>query len=273
MRSCPACENRSDRLAALWPAPGVATVEVRGGAGLLLVVAKLMQGHLEDTLACLAAQPSPCGDAPPPCCWLPRASVGELPRPCPRGGAGGIVPAGHRTRLRSDGCQTVSVFGLILGQPDKAKTLCHIVKRSLDSQPAQVTLPAGEEATFMALPAGGQGSALEAVMGVWVERQVEIHGRYQINLSTTALAAVLCADCPALDQILVSCIPAPTHCNAGRTLASATRGLSTRATDIICSALPQAQLHYCCGHNCVKSHLILDRLQIVSVSRDLVRAL
>ena len=52
--------------------------------------------------------------------------------------------------------------------------------------------------------AGGRGNALEAVMGIWIERQLEFVGRYRINLATTALVQLLASRHPALMALQVS---------------------------------------------------------------------
>lgn len=38
---------------------------------------------------------------------------------------------------------------------------------------------------------GEAGNALETVMRIWTERQIELRGVYEINLTSTALAALL----------------------------------------------------------------------------------
>ena len=49
--------------------------------------------------------------------------------------------------------------------------------------------------------AGGQGgNALEMVMRIWTERQIELRGVYEINLTSTALAALLASGHPALAE-------------------------------------------------------------------------
>ncbi len=55
--------------------------------------------------------------------------------------------------------------------------------------------------------AGGRGNALEAVMGVWIERQLEFVGRYRINLATTALVQLLASRHPALMALQVPLLP------------------------------------------------------------------
>ncbi|KAL0051329.1 hypothetical protein WJX82_005781 [Trebouxia sp. C0006] len=50
---------------------------------------------------------------------------------------------------------------------------------------------------------GGRGNALEAVMGIWIERQLEFVGRYRINLATTALVQLLASRHPALMTLQV----------------------------------------------------------------------
>ena len=51
--------------------------------------------------------------------------------------------------------------------------------------------------------AGGRGNALEAVMGIWIERQLEFVGRYRIKLATTALVQLLASRHPALMTLQV----------------------------------------------------------------------
>ena len=56
--------------------------------------------------------------------------------------------------------------------------------------------------------AEGDRTALGTVMRVWTERQIELRGVYNINLTGTALALVLSSKHPALDEIqarLLSC--------------------------------------------------------------------
>ena len=55
--------------------------------------------------------------------------------------------------------------------------------------------------------AGGSGNALEVVMGIWIERQLEFVGSYRINLATTALVQLLACRHPALMALQVL----PTH--------------------------------------------------------------
>ncbi|KAL3142974.1 hypothetical protein ABBQ38_003256 [Trebouxia sp. C0009 RCD-2024] len=50
---------------------------------------------------------------------------------------------------------------------------------------------------------GGQGNALEVVMGIWIERQLEFMGAYRINLATTALVQMLASRHPALMSLQV----------------------------------------------------------------------
>ncbi|KAL3138300.1 hypothetical protein ABBQ32_006113 [Trebouxia sp. C0010 RCD-2024] len=50
---------------------------------------------------------------------------------------------------------------------------------------------------------GGQGNALEVVMGIWIERQLEFMGTYRINLATTALVQMLASRHPALMSLQV----------------------------------------------------------------------
>lgn len=54
---------------------------------------------------------------------------------------------------------------------------------------------------------GAGGSALALVMGVWTERQPELRGFYQINLTATALALLLASGHPALSEIQASMGP------------------------------------------------------------------
>ena len=50
--------------------------------------------------------------------------------------------------------------------------------------------------------AGGQaGTALGTVMRVWLERQIELRGFYNINLTSTALALALASRHPALAEV------------------------------------------------------------------------
>ena len=49
--------------------------------------------------------------------------------------------------------------------------------------------------------APGGGSALEAVMRVWTERQGELRGHYEINLAATALLQLLALRHPALAAV------------------------------------------------------------------------
>ena len=44
------------------------------------------------------------------------------------------------------------------------------------------------------------GNALETVMRIWTERQIELRGVYEINLTSTALAALLATGHPALAE-------------------------------------------------------------------------
>ena len=53
------------------------------------------------------------------------------------------------------------------------------------------------------LVAGGTSSALNALLQVWTERQVEIQGSQEIKLSTAALSTLLASRHPALDSIQV----------------------------------------------------------------------
>ena len=46
--------------------------------------------------------------------------------------------------------------------------------------------------------AGGQGSALQLVLGLWTERFLEFQGAYHIKLSVSALALLLATRHPAL---------------------------------------------------------------------------
>lgn len=55
----------------------------------------------------------------------------------------------------------------------------------------------------MQLATGGQGNALEVVMGIWIERQLEFMGAYRINLATTALVQMLASRHPALMSLQV----------------------------------------------------------------------
>ena len=50
---------------------------------------------------------------------------------------------------------------------------------------------------------GGHGNALEVVMGIWIERQLEFMGTYRINLATTALVQMLASHHPALMSLQV----------------------------------------------------------------------
>jgi hypothetical protein len=50
---------------------------------------------------------------------------------------------------------------------------------------------------------GASGSALAVVMHVWTERQIELRGLYNINLTSTALALLLASRHPALAEIQV----------------------------------------------------------------------
>ena len=47
------------------------------------------------------------------------------------------------------------------------------------------------------------GSALGTVVRVWAERQIELRGVYEINLTSTALAALLASGHPALADVQV----------------------------------------------------------------------
>ena len=47
----------------------------------------------------------------------------------------------------------------------------------------------------------GGGSALEAVLRVWTERQGELRGHYQINLAATALLRLLALRHPAVAAV------------------------------------------------------------------------
>jgi len=49
-------------------------------------------------------------------------------------------------------------------------------------------------------PAGG-GSALEAVLRVWMERQGELRGHFEIKLAATALLRLLATRHPALSRV------------------------------------------------------------------------
>ena len=51
--------------------------------------------------------------------------------------------------------------------------------------------------------ASGRGNALEVVMGIWIERQLEFMGTYRINLATTALVQMLASRHPALMSLQV----------------------------------------------------------------------
>ena len=51
--------------------------------------------------------------------------------------------------------------------------------------------------------AGGRGNALEVVMGIWIERQLEFMGTYRMNLATAALAQMLASRHPALMSLQV----------------------------------------------------------------------
>ena len=58
--------------------------------------------------------------------------------------------------------------------------------------------------------AGGQpGTALGTVMRVWVERQIELRGFYNINLTSTALALALASRHPALAEVQAWPSPRP----------------------------------------------------------------
>lgn len=59
--------------------------------------------------------------------------------------------------------------------------------------------------------AGGQaGNALEMVMRIWTERQIELRGVYEINLTSTALAALLASGHPALAEAQARSPPSDT---------------------------------------------------------------
>jgi len=53
---------------------------------------------------------------------------------------------------------------------------------------------------WLALAEGQAGSALETVMRIWTERQIELRGVYEINLTSTALATLLASRHPALAE-------------------------------------------------------------------------
>lgn len=58
-------------------------------------------------------------------------------------------------------------------------------------------------APLLCFAAGGRGNALEVVMGIWIERQLEFMGTYRINLATTALVQMLASRHPALMSLQV----------------------------------------------------------------------
>ena len=51
--------------------------------------------------------------------------------------------------------------------------------------------------------AGRRGTALEVVMNIWIERQLEFVGSYRTNLATTALVQLLTSRHPALMALQV----------------------------------------------------------------------
>lgn len=51
--------------------------------------------------------------------------------------------------------------------------------------------------------AGRRGNALEVVMTIWIERQLEFMGTYRINLATTALVQMLASRHAALMSLQV----------------------------------------------------------------------
>ena len=58
------------------------------------------------------------------------------------------------------------------------------------------------------VPAGGQpGTALGTVVSVWLERQIELRGFYNINLTSTALALALASRHPALAEVQAWLLP------------------------------------------------------------------
>ena len=66
------------------------------------------------------------------------------------------------------------------------------------------------EASVSEALAGGQaGTALGTVMGVWLERQIELRGFYNINLTSTALALALASRHPALAEVQARLFPRP----------------------------------------------------------------
>ncbi|BDA48104.1 Importin-9 [Coccomyxa sp. Obi] len=52
-------------------------------------------------------------------------------------------------------------------------------------------------------PGGEAGNALKTVLRIWMERQIELRGVYEINLTSTALAALLATGHPALAETKV----------------------------------------------------------------------
>jgi len=75
---------------------------------------------------------------------------------------------------------------------------------------------------------------------VWVERQSEFSGAFQIKLSATALSQLMCSDHAALDQIQARSPPRCCRCN----------DKSTYQPDVSAGALSSQG----CWHSCWKYH-------------------
>lgn len=96
----------------------------------------------------------------------------------------------------------------------------------------------------MGADAGGSGNALEVVMGIWIERQLEFVGSYRINLATTALVQLLACRHPALMALQV--LPPlpqlfPLSCSAATCTPTAVTGLWTAGQQRRLSCC------HCCG--------------------------
>ena len=95
-------------------------------------------------------------------------------------------------------------------------------------------------------PAGG-GSALEAVLRVWTERQGELRGHFEIKLAATALLRLLATCHPALGRVQARAPPRA----RGRTAAAC--GLQPEASPdparrSLCRAVPlYGRLAMTCG--------------------------